>query len=232
MASVGGHTLKAFDEDLAELRALICQMGGFAEHALSEAMRSLVQRDGAGALRVVEADAQLDALEAEAEQRIVRLIALRAPMADDLRDAVAALKIVAIVERIGDYAKNIAKRVPQIEGTGKIEPLSLLQEMARIAAEMVHDVLDAFVERDAAKAKAVCERDSSVDDFYSSIFRALLTFMMEDPQNITRSAHLLFVAKNIERIGDHATNIAEMVYFAATGDRLAERARAQDPAQP
>jgi phosphate transport system protein len=230
MATTGGHTIKAFDEDLAQLRALISQMGGFAEHALGEAMRCLMQRDREGALRVVESDRKLDALEAEAEQRIVRLIALRAPMADDLRDAVAALKIVGVVERIGDYAKNIAKRVPQIEGTGQIEPLSLLREMARIAAEMVHDVLDAYLERDAAKAQAVCERDGAVDDFYNSIFRALLTFMMEDPQNISRSAHLLFVAKNIERIGDHATNIAEMVYFAATGERLVDRHRGHDPA--
>lgn len=223
MATTGGHTVKAFDEDLAQLRALISQMGGFAEHALGEAMRCLMERDREGALRVVEGDRKLDSLEAEAEQRIVRLIALRAPMADDLRDAVAALKIVGVVERIGDYAKNIAKRVPEIDGGGQIEPLSLLREMARIAAEMVHDVLDAFLERDPAKAEAVCERDGAVDDFYNSIFRALLTFMMEDPQNITRSAHLLFVAKNIERIGDHATNVAEMVYFAATGRRLGPR---------
>jgi phosphate transport system protein len=226
------HTLKAFDEDLAQLRALICQMGGLAEDAIREAMRCLMQRDREGALRVVEGDRKLDELEAEAERRVVQLIALRAPMADDLREAVAALKIVGVVERIGDYAKNIAKRVPQLDGGGQIEPMALLPEMARIAAEMVHDVLDAFVQRDPAKARAVCERDRAVDDFYNSIFRALVTFMMEDPQNITRSAHLLFVAKNIERIGDHATNIAEMVYFAATGERLADRQRGHDPAAP
>jgi phosphate transport system protein len=224
------HTLKAFDEDLAQLRALICQMGGLAEEAIREAMRCLMHRDLEGAQRVVEGDRKLDELEAEAERRVVQLIALRAPMADDLREAVAALKIVGVVERIGDYAKNIAKRVPQLEGKGQIEPVALLPEMARIAAEMVHDVLDAFVQRDPGKAQAVCERDSAVDDFYNSIFRALLTFMMEDPQNITRSAHLLFVAKNIERIGDHATNIAEMVYFAATGERLVDRQRGHDPA--
>ena len=225
MATTGGHTLKAFDEDLDQLRALISQMGGFAEHAIREAMRSLMQRDHEGARRVVEGDRKLDALEAEAEQRIVQLIALRAPMAGDLREAVAALKIVGVVERIGDYAKNIAKRVPELEGDGRTELMSLLREMARIAGEMVHEVLDAFVERDPDKARAVCERDQAVDDFYDSIFRALLTFMMEDPQNITRSAHLLFVAKNIERIGDHATNIAEMVYFSATGERLVDRQR-------
>jgi len=230
MAPIGGHTLKAFDEDLAQLRALISEMGGLAEHAIRESMRCLMQRDHEGALRVVEDDRKLDAMEAEAERKVVQLIALRAPMADDLREAVAALKIVGLVERIGDYAKNIAKRVPQLDGAGKIEPLSLLPEMARIATEMVHDVIDAFVERNAEKAQAVCERDRAVDDFYNSIFRALVTFMMEDPQNISRSAHLLFIAKNIERVGDHATNIAEMVYFTATGERLMDRQRGQDPA--
>jgi phosphate transport system protein len=224
------HTVKAFDEDLNQLRALISQMGGLAEHAIRESMRCLVHRDREGALKVVADDKKLDALETEAENRILQLIALRAPMADDLREAVAALKIVGVVERIGDYAKNIAKRVPQLDGASSIEPLSLLPEMARITAEMVHDVLDAFVERDGDKARAVCERDQAVDDFYNSIFRALLTFMMEDPHSITQSAHLLFVAKNLERIGDHATNVAEMVYFAATGDRLGERQKGLDPA--
>jgi phosphate transport system protein len=146
-------------------------------------------------------------------------------MAGDLRDVVAALKISGVVERIGDYAKNIAKRVPQLESAAKIEPMSLLPEMARIATGMVHDVLDAFVERDAQAAVRVCERDAAVDDFYDSIFRALLTHMMENPHNIGQSAHLLFVAKNLERVGDHATNIAEMVYFAATGQHMAERIR-------
>ncbi|HEX9931594.1 MAG TPA: phosphate signaling complex protein PhoU [Allosphingosinicella sp.] len=229
MQESGGHTLKAFDEDIGQLRALICEMGGLAEHAISEAMRALMQRDVEGARAVVEADARLDALEAEAEAGVVRLIALRAPMADDLRDAVAALKIAAVVERIGDYAKNIAKRVSLLEGRGRIEPLSMLPEMARIAAEMVHNVLDAFVERDAAKAREVCERDRALDDFYNSIFRALLTFMMENPQNITEAAHLLFVARNLERIGDHATNIAEMVVYAATGERMGERQKGLDP---
>jgi phosphate transport system protein len=231
MASTGNtHTLKAFDQELDSLRALISQMGGLAEHAIRESMRTLMQRDLEGARAVVEDDRKLDALEAEAEGRVVQLIALRAPMADDLREAIAALKIVGVVERIGDYAKNNAKRVPQLgDARDQIEPVSLLPEMARIAAEMVHDVLDAFVERDADKARAVCERDRAVDDFYNSIFRALLTFMMEDPANITPSTHLLFVAKNIERIGDHATNIAEMVWFAATGERLADRQRGADP---
>jgi phosphate transport system protein len=216
------HTLKAFDQDMAELRGLIADMGGFAEAAIEEAMRCLVERDLAAAHELVEADDQLDELEAEAERRVVELIALRAPMADDLRDAIAAFKIAGVVERIGDYAKNIARRVRRLPEKGEIEPLSLLPEMAKIASGMVHDVLTAFVERDPEKAIAVCRRDDALDDFYESIFRTLLTYMMENAQNIGPSTTLLFVAKNLERIGDHATNIAEMVYYAATGERLAD----------
>ena len=223
MQQTSGHTLKAFDEDIDRLRALISQMGGLAEHAIEEAMRCLVQRDVEGAEKVIRADKKLDALEVETERRAVQLIALRAPMAGDLRDVVAALKISGVVERIGDYAKSIAKRVALLENAGKIEPLSLLPEMARIATGMVHDVLDAFIERDAEAAYQVCVRDDAVDDFYDSIFRTLLTHMMENPQNIGQAAHLLFIAKNLERVGDHATNIAEMVYYAATGQHMADR---------
>ena len=228
MATTGGHTIKAFDDDLDRLRALISEMGGLAEHGIRESLRCLVERDSEGARRVVEEDRKLDALEIETERRAVQLIALRAPMAGDLRDIVAALKISSVVERIGDYAKNIAKRVPLLDEIGNIEPLSLLPEMARIATEMVHDVLTAFVERDAAAALEVIERDQKVDDFYNSIFRTLLTYMMENPHNIGQSTHLLFIAKNIERVGDHATNIAEMVYYAATGQHLADRPRGKD----
>jgi phosphate transport system protein len=232
MATSSGHTIKAFDEDLDRLRALISQMGGLAEHAIRESMRCLVQRDLAGAEKIVENDKKLDALEIETEKSAVRLIALRAPMAGDLRDVVAAMKISSVVERIGDYAKNIAKRVPLLDKVHNIEPVSLMPEMARISTEMVHDVLNAFVERDAEAAVRVVERDRAVDDFYNSIFRALLTFMMENPSNIGQSTHLLFIAKNIERVGDHATNIAEMVYFAATGEHLADRPRGHSPLDP
>jgi phosphate transport system protein len=229
MATSTGHTIKAFDEDLDRLRALISQMGGMAEHAIRESLRCLVQRDLDGAAKIVEDDRKLDALEMETERRVVELIALRAPMAADLRDVVAALKISSVVERIGDYAKNISKRVPLLDSGSAIETVSLLPEMARMATEMVHDVLNAFVERDAQAAVRVCERDHAVDDFYNSIFRTLLTFMMENPNNISQSTHLLFIAKNIERVGDHATNIAEMVYYAATGEHLADRPRGEDP---
>jgi phosphate transport system protein len=202
-------------------------MGGLAEQAIRDSMDALVRRDADAAAGVVERDTRLDALEIDVERMAVQVIALRAPMADDLRDVVAALKIAGVVERIGDYAKNIAKRVASVEDS-KIRPISLLPEMARIAGEMVHNALDAFAARDAAKAAAVIERDAAVDDFYNSIFRALLTHMMENPHNITPAAHLLFVARNLERIGDHATNVAEMVYFAATGRHVAERARGAD----
>ncbi|HWH18537.1 MAG TPA: phosphate signaling complex protein PhoU [Allosphingosinicella sp.] len=224
-----GHTVKAFDDDLDQLRASIAEMGGLAESAIAESMRALMQRDTEAASRVVDNDKRIDALETEVERSAVQIIALRAPMADDLREVVAALKIAGVVERIGDYAKNIAKRVHVIGESPNIEPLSLLPEMARIAAEMVHNVLDAFVARDPDKAVAVCERDRAVDDFYNSIFRTLLTFMMENPHNITPATHLLFIAKNLERIGDHSTNVAEMVYFAATGQHMAERPRGEDP---
>jgi len=226
--STSGHTIKAFDDELDQLRGSIAQMGGLAEAAIAEAMRALVQRDLDGATKVVENDKKIDALEIEVERAAVQIMALRAPMADDLREVVAALKIAGVVERIGDYAKNIAKRVSAMGGAGNIQPLSLLPEMARIAGEMVGNVLNAFAARDADGAIAVCERDETLDGFYNSIFRTLLTYMMENPNNITQATHLLFIAKNLERIGDHATNVAEMVYFAATGQQMGERQRGPD----
>lgn len=224
-----GHTVKAFDEDLGQLRALISEMGGRAEAAITGSLEALVNRDLESAALIVEGDRKIDELEAEIERRVVRLIALRAPMADDLREVLAALKIAGVVERMGDYAKNIAKRAPLLQDARGMEAMSVLPEMGKVATEMVRNVLDAFVLRDADAAVAVSARDRAVDDFYNSLFRTLLTHMMENPQNITASTHLLFIAKNIERIGDHATNVAEMVYFAATGQQMAERAKGEDP---
>ena len=220
------HTVKAFDNDIGELRGLISQMGGLAEDAIDKAMQALQRNDIALAEQVRAADKQIDMIESEVERLAVRIIALRAPMAVDLREVVAALKIAAVVERIGDSAKNVAKRVPLIHTAGeeRIEALSLLPAMARMASDMVHDVLDAFASRDAAAAAEICARDTALDDFYDSIFRTLVTFMVENPRTVSQVAHLLFVAKNIERIGDHATNVAEMVYFAATGRYLADEA--------
>jgi len=219
------HTIKAFDDDINQLRGLIAEMGGRVETALEEAMTSLVERDEGRAAMVVKNDQRVDALESEVEKLVVQIIALRAPMADDLREIIAALKIVGVVERIGDYAKNIAKRVPLIGKSRTIEPLSLLPSMAQIAGEMVADALNAFSARNAMLAEAVIARDHVVDSFYNSIFRTLVTYMVENPKTISECAHLLFIAKNIERIGDHATNVAEMVYYAATGNYLPERER-------
>ncbi|WP_267351049.1 phosphate signaling complex protein PhoU [Sphingomonas sp. GM_Shp_2] len=219
------HTVKAFDTDIGRLRGLISQMGGMAEAAIANAILALQRSDLVLAEEVRAGDKAVDALEAEVERLSVRIIALRAPMANDLREVVAALKIANVVERIADYAKNIAKRVPLIESEDRIEPISVLPAMAKMASAMVREALDAFAARDPAKALEVCASDSALDDFYDSIFRTLVTYMVENPKTIGQVAHLLFVAKNLERIGDHATNVAEMVYFAATGTRMGERDR-------
>ena len=226
---VAEHTVKAFDEDITRLRGLVAEMGGLAELSIGEAMQALVSGDEDHALKIVARDKRIDQLESEVDKLAIRVLALRAPMADDLREVVAALKIAGVVERIGDYAKNIAKRVGNIEGRRRFEPLTLLPAMAELASDMVHDVLTAYAARDAEAAAEIVRRDSKVDAFYDSIFRTLLTFMMENPNNISQAAHLLFIAKNLERVGDHATNIAEMVYFAATGQNLPEREETVPP---
>ena len=211
------HTVKAFDEDITRLRGLIAEMGGLAEVAIQEAMQALVTGDEELAAGVVERDLKLDRLESEVDELAVRVIALRAPMADDLREIIAALKIAGVVERIGDYAKNIAKRVGRIEGRNRFEPLTLIPAMGDVCVEMVHDVLTAFAARDPVLAREVIATDDKVDAFYDSIFRNLVSHMVENPATISTAAQLLFVARNIERIGDHATNVAEMVHFAALG---------------
>jgi phosphate transport system protein len=217
------HTVKAFDNEITQLRGLIAEMGGLAETAIAKAIEALIQHDEELGQRVVADDAKLDALEAEVDQLAVRIIALRAPMADDLRDVIAALKISGVVERIGDYAKNIAKRVGEIERQKNFEPLTLIPTMAEIAQGMVRDVLNAFAARDQHLAVNVIERDEKLDNFYNSIFRNLVAHMMENPATISSAAQLLFVARNLERIGDHATNVAEMVYYAETGAYLSDR---------
>ena len=230
MADLSSHTVKSYDEDIHQLRSLISQMGGLCEAQIIDAIDALTRRDAEAAMKVVATDTRIDALESEAEKLAIQIIALRAPMAHDLREIVACLKISSVLERIGDYAKNIAKRASALAQAAPIEPMVIVPEMARVVAVMVKDVLDAFVERDAEKALAVCQRDATVDNFYSSLFRSLLTFMMENPHHITPSAHLLFIAKNLERIGDHATNVAEMVHYSATGYHITERPRGDDTA--
>ncbi len=211
------HTVKAFDEDITRLRGLIAEMGGLAEVAIQEALDAMVRGDEELGDRVVARDRKIDAIETEVDKLAVRIIALRAPMADDLREVIAALKIAGVVERIGDYSKNIAKRVGMIEGRDRFEPLTLLPAMGELASEMVHDVLTAYAARDPDLAREVIATDAKVDAFYNSIFRNLVSHMVENPATISSAAQLLFVARNLERIGDHATNVAEMVHFAATG---------------
>ena len=222
------HTVKAFENEISQLRGLIAEMGGLAEVAIRDAIEALTKHDDELARKVVESDARIDALEAEVDRLAVRTIALRAPMADDLRDVIAALKISGVVERIGDYSKNIAKRVTRFEMPTRLEPLTLIPAMAEIAQSMVRDVLNAYGSRDAVLAVEVIHRDEKVDNFYNSVFRNLVSHMVENPATISDAAQLLFVARNLERIGDHATNVAEMVYFAATGDYYAERDEADE----
>ena len=217
------HTVKAFDEDITRLRGLIAEMGGLAEVSVNEAMDALVRGNEDLARSVIQRDKRIDGFEMEIDRLAIRILALRAPMADDLREVIASLKIAGVIERIGDYAKNIAKRVGRIEGRQRFEPLTILPAMAEVASEMVHDVLTAYAARDAEAAREIVLRDAKVDAFYDSIFRNLVSYMVENPATISSAAQLLFVARNIERIGDHATNIAEQVYYAATGTYLPER---------
>lgn len=214
------HTLKSYDDELNHLRTIISQMGGLAEAQLASAVTALVERDLDLARRAQESDSKIDRMETEIEHLAVDIIARRAPVADDLRDVLAAMKIATMLERMGDYSKNIAKRATVLAKATPIRPLSVLPHMASEARKMIMDVLDAYIERDAERAGEVWAYDSRVDALYDSFFRELLTYMMEKPQLITPCTHLLFIAKNIERVGDQATNIAEAVYFSITGKTM------------
>lgn len=221
------HTLKAFDEDLERLRALVAEMGGLAEVSLEDATQAVVRRDVDLAAAVIARDRKIDALAAEVEREGVCIIALRAPLADDLREVVSALKIGVLIERIGDFSRHIAERVSVLHGLRGIDPISILPAMSATVRGAVKDALDAFVAHDPGPAIDVCRQRQVIGDFYDSLFRALLTHMMEDAQTITPCAHLLFIAQNFERIGDHAATVAEVVHFAATGERLALDSHAQ-----
>ena len=225
------HTVKSFDEDLRQLRSYISQMGGLAEAQIMGAIEALHSRDPDMARAIVARDRAIDDLEVEAERHAVQTIARRQPLADDLREVISALKIAALLERIADYAKNIAKRATVLSQTEPVQPMVIIPEMGRTVTHMLKDVLDAYGSRDADKARAVWERDKNVDDFYNSLFRSLLTYMMENPQKITPSTHVMFIAKNLERIGDHATNIAEIIYFNVTGTYMeADRPKSDETA--
>jgi phosphate transport system protein len=216
------HTVRSYEEDLKRLRDMIIRMGGLAERQVAEAVQSLTSRDSDLAAEVVQRDPQIDQLEREIEAFGVRLLALRQPVGADLRLIVAALKISHDLERIGDYARNAAKRSIVLAQQPMIGSLNGFSRMAVLVQENLKGAMDALVQDDAAKADEIWAADEPVDDIYNGIFREMLTHMMEDPRNITAATHLLFVAKNLERIGDHATNIAETVHFAVRGEMLEE----------
>jgi phosphate transport system protein len=216
----GDHIVKSFDDQLEQLKSNIVRMGGIAESQLSSSITALVRRDSELASKVVGHDAEIDKLEAQVDEGVIRLLALRQPMAVDLREVIVSLKIASDVERIGDYVVNIAKRALALNQLPAIKPLYAIPRMAHLVETSLKDVFDALVERDTERAAEVWRRDEEVDEMYTSLFRELLTYMMEDPRSITACTHLLFVAKNIERIGDHATNIAEGVTFLVTGQAM------------
>jgi phosphate transport system protein len=217
------HTAKAFDVDLQELARKVAEMGGLAEKEIADSVDALAKRDAALAQRVMATDINTDQLQREIEEKAILTIARRQPMAVDLREIVASLRLASDLERIGDLAKNIAKRVVALNGD--FPPQKLIRGVEHIAdlvLEQLKDVLDAYAQRDLVKALAVWNGDDKIDAMYTSLFRELLTYMMEDPRNITFCTHLLFCAKNIERMGDHATNIAETVYYMVEGRALAD----------
>jgi phosphate transport system protein len=214
------HIVRSFSEELRRLNTLITQMGGVAEAQVETAVRAVARRDASLAASVVQSDVRIDEYEREIDAEAIRMLALRQPMAGDLREIVSALKISADLERIGDYAANIAKRAMVLAQVPPVRPTGGIPRMGRMVQEIMNEVLDAFIDHDVAKAIAVWRRDEELDDLYTSLFREVLTYMMEDPRNITPCTHLLFIAKNLERIGDHATNIAETIHFLVVGHSL------------
>ncbi|WP_312163864.1 phosphate signaling complex protein PhoU [Phenylobacterium sp.] len=215
------HIVKSYEDELNTLTADCARMGGLTEAQVGDALDAVVKRDQAVAEAVVGRDERLDVLEAEIERKAIRLIALRQPLANDLRKTVAAMKIASNLERCGDLAKNIAKRTMILNEAEPISPLTRsIERMGRLVAGRLKDVLDAYTGSDLDRAMAVWSRDDEVDEHYNSLFRELLTYMMGDPRTITACAHLLFVAKNLERIGDHATNIAEIIHYEITGEEM------------
>ena len=221
MQAMTDHTVKAFDTDLETLRSGIAEMGGIAERMLADSVSALVRRDTALAQSVIAMDGRLDTLQRQIEEGAIVTIARRQPLAIDLREIVAALRISGDLERIGDLAKNCAKRTLAISEGFQSQKIVLgVQNIADLVMEQLKDVLDAYAQHDMDLALDVWKRDGSIDAIYTSLFRELLTYMMEDPRNISFCAHLLFVAKNVERIGDHSTNVAETIHYLVTGQTL------------
>jgi phosphate transport system protein len=222
------HTVRSFDEDLAELTGLIAAMGGQVEQQVAAAVEALIQRDSEAAERVIGQDDRVDELEGQIDQLAIRLLATRQPLAVDLRVIAMALKISNDLERVGDYAVNIAKRVKRINVHEQLKPFITIPLMAEICEGMLKDVLDAYMERDDKKALEVWRRDPDVDEYYNQLFRELLTYILEDPKLTGVCIDLMFVAKNLERIGDHATNVAEKIHYMVHGDQL-HRPRSDAP---
>jgi len=216
------HTVRSYDEELAHLTNLIARMGGLAEAQLEGAIQALIRRDSDLAGKVIAADAKVDEIEHEVHSFTVRLLALRQPVALDLRQIVGALKISGDLERIADYAANVAKRTLVLNQIPPVRPTAGVPRLARVVQEVIKEVLDAYIELDDAKAIKVWRQDEEVDAMYTGLFRELITYMMEDPRNLTACIHLMFIAKNIERIGDHATNIAETIHFLVQGTPILE----------
>jgi phosphate transport system protein len=223
------HTVKAYGEELNSLTAEVVRLGGLAEAQVADSIVAFTRRDLSVAQAVIERDDRLDTLEAEIEKKSIRLIALRQPVAQDLRRAVSAMKFAMQLERCGDLAKNIAKRVMVLADSEPLTPLTRsIERMGNLVASRLKDVLDAYTSGNLDRAVAVWARDDEVDEHYNSLFRELLTYMMADPRTINSCTHLLFIAKNLERIGDHATNLAEIVYFEITGeDLISERPKSE-----
>jgi phosphate transport system protein len=214
------HTVKSYDQQLSLLSRKILEMGGLVEQQLASASEALAARDIELAARVIEQDDRVDDLEEEIDKHAIRLLATRQPMAIDLRLIAMAMKISNDLERIGDYAVNIAKRIERLVKVPPVQSQYAIPRMAQITQAMIKDVLDAYLERDAARAVTAWHRDDEVDAMYESLFRELSTYMIEDPRNITACINLLFIAKNLERTGDHITNIAEKIHYMVHGQRI------------
>ncbi|WP_374600008.1 phosphate signaling complex protein PhoU [Brevundimonas sp.] len=228
------HTVKAYGDELNQLTAEVARMGGLAEAQVADAVDSVARRDIALARAVVERDAKLDAMHREIEKKAIRLIALRQPVASDLRRALSSMKLAVDLERTGDLAKNISKRALILAEGEPMQPLTRsIERMGKLVSMRLRDVLDAYAAGEVDRAVAVWNTDDEVDEHYNSLFRELLTYMMGDPRTISACTHLLFMAKNLERIGDHATNIAETIYYEITGQEFTgERPRWNPEDQP
>jgi len=223
------HIVRSYDEELSDLSQKIAEMGGLAEQQVADSVAALARHDGALAQRIITADQRIDRLQHQVEEAAILMIARRQPMAQDLREIMAAIHIANDLERVGDLAKNTAKRVFAVESHYSAQRLVAgVEHIAELSLAQLKNVLDAYASRDLAAARSVWERDDEIDAMYTSLFRELLTYMMEDPRNITFCTHLLFCAKNIERIGDHATNIAETVHFLISGVPLTEERPKKD----